>query len=165
MSFVTNYKPMPRQKGFTLIELLIVIGIIAFLASAIFIAVDPAKRFAEARNARRWTDVSSILEAVLEYAVDNGGSLPAGIDNVPGTSQVLGTAATGCDTTCTAKTTVAACLDLSSALVDQYLSAIPQDPLTGTASNTDYYINKTAKGRIEVGACDPELGATIYVSR
>lgn len=156
---------MDRQKGFTLIELLIVIGIIAFLASAIFIAVDPAKRFAEARNARRWTDVSSILEAVLEYAVDNGGTLPAGIDNVPGTSQVLGTNASGCNTGCTAKTTVDACLDLSGSLVDQYLAAIPKDPLTGTDGFTDYYLNKSAKGRIEVGACDPELGATIFVSR
>jgi len=156
---------MPRQKGFTLIELLIVIGIIAFLASAIFIAVDPAKRFAEARNARRWTDVSSILEAVLEYAVDNGGTLPAGIDNAVGTVQVLGTNASGCDSGCGAKTSVSACLDLSSALVDEYLSAIPKDPLTGTDGFTDYYLNKTTKGRIEVGACDPELGATIYVSR
>ncbi len=156
---------MRRQKGFTLIELLIVIGIIAFLASAIFIAVDPAKRFAEARNARRWTDVSSILEAVLTYAVDRGGTLPAGIDNVPGTSQVLGTNATGCDSGCTAKTTVAACLDMTADLVDEYLSAIPKDPLTGTPGFTDYYLNKSAKGRIEVGACDPELGATIFVSR
>ncbi len=156
---------MKGQKGFTLIELLIVIGIISFLASAIFIAVDPAKRFAEARNARRWEDVASILEAVLEYAVDNGGTLPAGIDNVPGTSQVLGTNAAGCDSGCTAKTTVAACLDLSGSLVDQYLAAIPYDPGTGSAAFTDYYLNKSAKGRIEVGACDPELGATIFVSR
>lgn len=156
---------MSRQKGFTLIELLIVIGIIAFLASAIFIAVDPAKRFAEARNARRWTDVSSILEAVLEYAVDNGGTLPAGIDNVPGTAQVLGTNAAGCNVGCTAKVTVNACLDLSGSLVDQYLADIPYDPLSGSAAFTDYYLNKSAKGRIEVGACDPELGATIFVSR
>lgn len=156
---------MKRQKGFTLIELLIVIGIIAFLASAIFIAVDPAKRFAEARNARRWTDVSSVLEAVLEYAVDNTGTLPAGIDAVLGTSQVLGTNASGCDSGCTAKTTVAACLDLSGSLVDQYLSSIPIDPSAGSAGFTDYYLNKSTKGRIEIGACDPELGATIYVSR
>jgi len=144
---------------------LIVIGIIVFLASAIFIAVDPAKRFAEARNARRWTDVSAVLEAVLTYAVDRGGTLPAGIDNISATSQVLGTNATGCDSGCTAKTTVAACLDMTADLVDEYLSAIPKDPLTGTTGFTDYYLNKTAKGRIEVGACDPELGATIFVSR
>lgn len=156
---------MKKQQGFTLIELLIVIGIIAFLASAIFIAVDPAKRFSESRNARRWTDVSSILEGVLEYTVDNAGTLPTGIDSVPGTSQQLGTSGSGCDTGCTAKTTVAACLDLTSTLVDTYLASIPYDPLSGAAAKTDYYLNKSANGRIEVGACDPELSATISVSR
>lgn len=156
---------MNRQKGFTLIELLIVIGIIAFLASAIFIAVDPAKRFGEARNARRWTDVSSILEAVLTYAVDNSGTLPTGIDGVPGTFQVLGTNGAGCNAGCTAKTTVNACLDMSGDLVDEYLADIPYDPYTGSSAFTDYYLNKSAKGRIEVGACDPELSATIFVSR
>ena len=157
---------MKKQKGFTLIELLIVIGIIAFLASAIFIAVDPAKRFSESRNARRWTDVSSILEGVLEFTVDSAGILPAGIDSVPGTSQQLGTAGGGCDSGCTnGGTTLAACLDLTTDLVDTYLSSIPYDPLSGSVGKTDYYLNKSAKGRITVGACDPELTATINVSR
>ncbi len=157
---------MKTYKGFTLIELLIVIGIIAFLASAIFIAVDPAQRFAASRNARRWTDVSSILEGVLEYSVDRAGALPPGIDDLPGTAQVLGAEDDSlCDVGCSAKTTVAKCLDFSDSLVSEYLSHIPYDPYTGSADFTDYYLNKTARGRIEVGSCDPELGATIYVSR
>lgn len=157
---------MKKFIGFTLIELLIIIGIIAFLASAIFIAVDPAKRFAASRNARRWTDVSSILEAALEYSVDRAGALPPGIDDIPATSQVLGTGKNpNCNVGCTAKTTADNCLDLSGSLVSEYLSHIPYDPYTGSAEFTGYYLNKTAKGRIEVGACDPELGATIYVSR
>ncbi|PLX26244.1 hypothetical protein C0580_00420, partial [Candidatus Parcubacteria bacterium] len=36
-----------KQKGFTLIELIIVIAIIALLAAATFVAVDPAKRIGE----------------------------------------------------------------------------------------------------------------------
>ncbi|MBI5071782.1 type II secretion system protein [Candidatus Falkowbacteria bacterium] len=156
---------MKKQKGFTLIELLIVIGIIAFLASAIFIAVDPAKRFAESRNARRWTDISGILEAVLQYAVDQNGTLPAGIDDVPATVQILGTNASGCEVGCTAKPSAASCLDLSSVLIPKYLGLIPYDPYTGSAAFTDYYINRTSTGRIEVGTCDPELGATIFVSK
>ncbi len=156
---------MKKQKGFTLIELLIVIGIIAFLASAIFIAVDPAKRFAESRNARRWTDISGILEAVLQYAVDQNGTLPAGIDDVPATVQILGTNASGCEVGCTAKPSAASCLDLSSVLIPKYLGLIPYDPYTGSTAFTDYYINRTSTGRIEVGTCDPELGATIFVSK
>ena len=36
-----------------MIELLIVITIIVILAAAVFVALNPAKRFADARNARR----------------------------------------------------------------------------------------------------------------
>ncbi|MBI4117878.1 MAG: prepilin-type N-terminal cleavage/methylation domain-containing protein [Parcubacteria group bacterium] len=153
------------KRGFTLVELLIVITIIVILAAIIFIAVDPPKRFSQARNARRWAEVRSILEAIVEYAADNNGSLPSGIDATVGSSQVLGTAASGCNTVCGATTTVSACLDISGSLVDTYLSSIPLDPLTGTAAITDYYVNKTASGRITVGSCDPELSQTISVSR
>ncbi len=153
------------NKGFTLIELLIVIGIIAILAALTFVAVDPATRFAEARNAERWSAANSVLNAVLKFQVDNDGTMPAAIDAVAGSSQVLGTAASGCDATCTADTTVAACVDLSADLVTTYLAAIPQDPSTGTATNSDYYLNVDANGRLSVGACDPELSETIVTQR
>ena len=156
---------MKNQKGFTLIELLIVIVIISILAAIIFVAVDPATRFGDARNARRRSEVVSILYAILKFQVDNDGDMPAGIDAVTASSQVLGTSGTGCNTTCTATTTVAACVDLSTNLVDQYLAAIPTDPNTGTASNTDYYINRTTSGRLLIGSCDPENSAVISVTR
>lgn len=158
---------MKNTKGFTLIELLIVIVIISILAAIIYVAVDPATRFGDARNARRRAEVVSILNAILKYQVDNNGTLPSGIDGTTTTSQVLGTAGTGCDVTCTATgaNTEDACLDLSGSLVDEYLAAIPLDPSTGVATNTDYYLNRTANGRILVGACDPENGATISVTR
>jgi prepilin-type N-terminal cleavage/methylation domain-containing protein len=156
---------MKKNYGFTLIELLIVIGIIAFIASAIFIAVDPAKRFAESRNARRWTDISEILGAVLQYATDQDGTLPSEIDDVPATVQILGTNASGCESGCTAKPSAGECLDLSSVLIPKYLGLIPYDPYTGSTAFTDYYINRSATGRIEVGACDSEIGATIFVSK
>lgn len=154
-----------RNLGFTLVELLVVIVIIGVLMAVIFVALDPGKRFGEARDAQRWSEVNSVLNAVLKYQVDNDGDLPSGIDSASTTSQVLGTAGSGCDTTCTAVTTVAACLDLGSDLVDTYLAEVPADAKTGTAANTDYYINKTGTGRITVGACDPEQATTISVTR
>jgi len=156
------------KSGFTLIELLIVITIIAILAAIVFVAIDPAKRFAEARNSQRHSEVNSILDAVLQYAIDHDGDYPPNIDNIAGSSQVLGTNSSGCDSGCTnadGGSTVSACVDLKSYLVDDYLSSIPYDPKTGSDGFTDYYINKTASGRIIVGACDPELGKKIEVAR
>ena len=84
------------RNGFTLIELLIIIGVISILAAVILVAVDPIRRRAEARNASRWAEARSILEAVLEYATDND-FLPTGIDT---TLRMLGTAGSGCTVAC-----------------------------------------------------------------
>jgi len=154
-----------NQKGFTLVELLVVIAIIVILFAVILVAVDPPQRLGQARDAVRRQDVRDILEAVQQYAVDNDGDYPAGIDAVTTSFQVLGTAGSGCDTTCTAETTVAACLDLSGDLVETYLAEIPIDPKTGDATNTDYAIDQTANDRVEVVACDPEIAGTISVKR
>lgn len=156
---------MSEEKGFTLIELLIVIVIIAILAAIIFVAVDPATRFADARDARRRSEVVSILNAVLKYQVDNDGDLPPGIDTSAATYQVLGTSITDCDTTCSAQSTEAACLDMTDDLGDVYLVTIPEDPSSGDSTNTDYAINRTAGGRISVVACDPENASAISAQR
>jgi len=155
----------PNVLGFTLVELLVVIVIIGILAAVVFVALDPGRRFGESRDATRWSEANSILNAVLKYQVDNDGDLPTGIDSASTTLQVLGTNGSGCDSGCGAGTTVASCVDLSSDLVDYYLSEIPSDPKTGTAGFSDYYINKTASGRITVGACDPEQTTSISVTR
>lgn len=147
-------------------ELLVVIGIIVILFSVIFIAVDPARRFAQTRNANRREDVRDIVEAVLTYMVDNTGNYPSGLDSVTTSGQVIGTSTSGCDSTCTATTTVSSCLDLSSSLVGGYTVEIPKDPKTGTTANTDYFINRTSDDRILVGSCDPELGlSNLYSAR
>jgi len=151
-------------KGFTLVELLVVIAIIVILFAVILVAVDPAKRIGQAQDAVRHQDVRDILEAVQEYMTDNDGTFPTGVI-ANSNYYVLGTAGSGCDTTCTAQTTQAACLDLTSDLVDDYLAEIPKDPRTGTTANTDYYIYRgTGSNRIEIGACDTYSG-TIKVKR
>lgn len=169
-----NYSSSDRKgEGFTLIELLIVIGIIAILAAIVFVAVDPARRLAEARNAERWSSVNATLNGILKYTVDNAGSLPAVVNAAAitaGEYHIIGTnGVTGCDSGCTAQTTQADCVDLTSALVDQYLSSIPLDPSTGSAATTGYYVSRSTNGRFTIGACDPEdVGGstpTISVSR
>ncbi len=84
---------MKKHQGFTLIELLIVIVIIAILAGIIYVAVDPATRFKQARNAERWSSVNAILNAYLKYAVDNDGDDPANPTLVDNTKYMIGTGA------------------------------------------------------------------------
>ena len=105
------------------------------------------------------------MNAVYQYALDNNGAFPSGLVATATTAVMLGTGTTGCNTICTATTTAAACVDLSSSLVPTYIVGIPTDPLTGTAVNTDYYIRRLSTGRIQVGSCDPEQGATITITR
>ncbi|GIK84115.1 MAG: hypothetical protein BroJett025_07370 [Patescibacteria group bacterium] len=150
------------QKGFTLIELLVVIAIIAILAVVVFVALDPVRRFADARNSRRWTDVNSILTAVHEYIIDNDGVLPTGLTTSMSITQI-GTAGSGCTTDCTTAS-ASACVNLNSTLA-RYLKSMPTDPDGGTQSTTGYYISVNNNNIVTVGACAPENSETVEVSR
>jgi len=148
---------MFKNRGFTLLEILLVVALIAILAAALYVALKPAERLSETNNAQRWTNATAMLNAVLNFTVDNNGALPTGIDIDYTNAQVLGTDVAGCNSGCGAVTTVAACLDLSADLVTNgYIAAIPTDPKTGTAGFTDYYLQLESNGAITVGACDPD---------
>lgn len=149
---------MTKRKGFTLIELLVVIAILAILATVVFVALNPVKRFADARNARRFVDVNSILTAIHEYAVDNNGILPSGIGL---TEQQLGTCASGGATPCTSA--AAACLNIGGTLA-AYLKSVPTDP-NGTSATTYYSVVKDANNIVTVKACNTEVGTSVQVSR
>lgn len=57
-------KNMQTKKGFTLIELLIVIGIIAILATAVLLVINPAQILAETRDTQRLNDLDVIRSAI-----------------------------------------------------------------------------------------------------
>ena len=65
--------------GFTLVELLVVIAIIAILFAVVLVAINPAQRFKDSRNARRLSDVGSIVGAVTTYTADKRGTPPTNI--------------------------------------------------------------------------------------
>ena len=84
-----------KQTGFTLIELLLVITIISLLAVTVFVALNPAQRLKDTKDARRTTDVQTILSAIHQSIIDNKGSLPS---NMPAanTETQLGNGSSGC---------------------------------------------------------------------
>ncbi len=149
------------KKGFTLIELLVVIAIIAVLATVVFVALNPTKRFTDARNSRRYSDVETILTAIHEFAVDGGGALPTGITT---SEKQLGTCVSGGATLCAGA--AAACLDLSGGtLLGKYLKTIPVDPQQEAATTTTgYSVIVDANGIVTVKSCAAE-GVTITASR
>ena len=136
--FCRTISSVKKKGGFTLIELLIILGIVAALFIVILIAVDPARRFAEARNATRQQDTRSIEEAVLLYSTDNK-VLPTGIDV---TLRMLGTATSSCGIICGGGDSASFFIDDTSAEFS-----------AGTFSNTQYdsgnnWVELTPAGQI-----------------
>lgn len=151
-----------KKSGFTLIELLLVIAIIAIMSVTVFVALDPVKRFRDARESRRYTDIETLLTAVHSYIIDTKGSLPSGVG---GTEKQLGTAVTGCGTTANgcAVSGTADCVDLSTTLA-KYLKSIPMDP-NGSASLTKYSIISDTNGIVTIKACGAEGGTNVSIAR
>jgi prepilin-type N-terminal cleavage/methylation domain-containing protein len=165
------------KKGFTLIELLIVIAIIAILAGVVFVSLDPLKRFQDARNASRWTDVTAVLSAIKVNQVDNGGGYFTDLTDAFGATNLIISGDvtpqagwSGCNPiACSAATSSAACVSLKELVDNGVLGRIPVSPnAAGSDWNTvltGYYLSKNANGSITVGACDAEGGETIEVNR
>lgn len=150
------------SRGFTLIEILLVIGMIAVLATVVFVALDPAKRFQDTRNAKRTTDVQSVLTAIQASIIDTQGTMPAGIAT---TERQIGSGP-GCAIASGGCAVVGAndCVNLSVTLA-KYLKTIPQDPSGGTQALTKYSVVVDGNGIVTVKACGAEGGTNISVSR
>ena len=147
---------MKNQKGFTLIEILLTMSIIAILFAVVVFVINPQLRFEEARNSERNIEISTILNAVHQYRLDNNGTLPASITQTP--TEICKTGAVSC----------VGLIDLSVLTTnEEYLIEIPIDPNGVCNSNgVCYAISKTGNsGRITVTAPDAETSSTISISR
>jgi type IV pilus assembly protein PilA len=152
-----------NKRGFTLLEILLVIGIIATLALVVVVALDPGKRFEDARNARRLSDIQSILSAVQQYMVDSKGTIPDGIID----SQLqIGDANGGCELgmgMCS-DPGAGSCLNLAP-LLARYLKEMPYDPQNASTAQTHYAIKIDANHIVTVTACDSTDATISSVSR
>ena len=154
------------KSGFTLIELLVVVAILSVLAVTVFVALNPAKRLKDSKDARRSTDIESILTAVHESIVDNKGTLPAGL-TAGMVEKQLGSGVTGCiiNSGGCAVAGNTDCVDLTTPMA-KYLKTMPLDPGgTSSASLTGYSINVDTNGIVTVKACAAEGGTNLTISR
>ena len=147
-------KLLRSQKGFTLIEILLVVAAIAILAGIVIVAINPNKQLGDTRNAQRRSDVTTILNAVYQYSLDNNGVLPASV--TASSTEICATGAASCT----------GLVDLSVLTLNQkYIVSIPIEPQKVTADGVGYMISRSANGRVVVTAQFPEQGATISVTR
>lgn len=130
-----------NQKGFTLVELLIVIAIIAILAGAVLLAINPAQLLQESRDAQRLSDLDTISKA-LNLALADGeiaiAACAANCTSGTGTQVVDGT---GYITFTVTGTTG----------LGKYLSTLPIDP-TNTGTNVYTYSGDATNQTFELNA-------------
>jgi type IV pilus assembly protein PilA len=151
------------KKGFTLLEMLLVVAIIAILAGIVIVAINPSKQLGAANDAKRWSDVNTIISAVYQYAIDNSGTLPGPSTIAATTNNVCNSTGTTTAGICTTGAACGAFTDLSSTTnAGTYISSIPVDP-SATATSTGYYIVKDGTtSRITV--CAPSAAGTSAIS-
>jgi prepilin-type N-terminal cleavage/methylation domain-containing protein len=166
---------MPNKKalrGFTLIELLLVVTVLSLLAVAVFVGLNPAKRLIDTKNAKRTSDVDTVLSAIHESIIDNNGTYPTGlsagmnekqIGNSTGGVPTCIIATAGCSVT-----TNTDCVDLTQGAqnLSKYIKTYPIDPTTTyNASTSGYTVKVDSNGIVTVRACGAEGGSIIYASR
>jgi prepilin-type N-terminal cleavage/methylation domain-containing protein len=158
-------------KGFTLIELIIVIAVIALLAAATFVAINPAKRVGDANNAKRWSDITAIADAYQAYIADNSGTAPT--STTAGVTYSIATTTGGtanlsiCIGATGNATDTAQYIDLSALVTAGYIGQIPTDPsyVAGDLYNTGYYFYRESTGKMIVGACETYNTTNVEVVR
>lgn len=134
-----------KKLGFTLIELLIVIGIIAILATAVIIAINPGEQFKEARNATRRSHMNAIANGIYGYVIKNG-DWPECMADAEACEEGAehGTCGEEGDEYCPF-IDVSDCAD---ELVPTYLPSIPSDPLNNNSYRIRFYSGESRRIQI-----------------
>jgi len=144
-----NKIKVSHQKGFTLLEILLVIALIAILAGFVITALNPAKRLATARDVQRKSDIETIQKATYQYLIDK--------NHYPPSLTGISTPTTICDSGANTSPTCSEGTVNLSALVPDYISAVPKEPSATTGAG---YQIAMSNNSVYVQAPDTELGYT-----
>lgn len=144
-----------NHHGFTLLELLIVIGIIGIISSIVIAALAPTRQLGSSRDAKRQSDVNTIVNAVYQYAIDHSGTLPPTIPSGATPLEICLSSATSCNNGVNLRM-----------LTGTYLVVIPSDPRTpANGTGTSYFIRRDTNGRLTVSAPLSENTPNISTTR
>ncbi|MBP9801999.1 type II secretion system protein [Patescibacteria group bacterium] len=145
--------------GFTLIELMIVIALIALLGASVLVAVDPARRIGEARNAVRASDAESIKNA-LDYYVGEYHSLPVALASKADNTNYMIAAAgdtSGSTVSCEAVGDIVK-VDITNGASNlfNFIPTIPIDPEQSSpyTNGSGYYCKKQGNKIIDIKPCN-----------
>lgn len=151
-----------NASGFTLIEILLIVAGLAILAGITVVAINPLKQLGEARDNKRRVDISTIWNAVQQYALNNHGAIPAAIP--PGTLEDCLESATSTEFTICRS---GACDVVLTELLEEsaYLAEIPTDPSVSDENYSGYNIVEDTLHNDRVTVCAPaaEESESIYL--
>lgn len=159
---MNNWEVAKNKHAFTLIELIMVIGVIVILLAGLFVAVDPAKRIGEARDAQRWQDLRAIAEAVETYVADNA-DLPSDFSTTTigmGDKAILCSSESSLD--CNGQTKGCLVVD-DTDFWGTYINEIPIDPSSSDTTDSGYYLTRLDGDTLALGVCDPYTSDGIVV--
>ncbi|MFT7184251.1 MAG: hypothetical protein ACI9QC_000589 [Oceanicoccus sp.] len=153
---MSNKPIKPRVKTLvapSLMEWALMLLVIVLTMVAVFLSIDPSRRLNEATNARRFSDVSVILDDLTDYNFENGELPELVVELEKEKVYEIGLCESGAY--CGEIAVEDSCVDLS------LFGEVPMDPNKGYPYHTSYYLIPHENGEITVGACEPDPeGAT-----
>ena len=136
-----------------MIELMVIIVGIGILLAITISYINPLKRIGESRDARRWTDVELLTQAIELYSLDND-QIPSDFsDAVIAVDEKYVICDSADSLICDGDTND--CLVIDDADFLAYIDTMPIDPGKSSVADTGYYMTREEdQGKIAIGACD-----------
>jgi prepilin-type N-terminal cleavage/methylation domain-containing protein len=92
---IVKFKRLKFSSGFTIVELLVTLTILAIIATAVIVAINPAEQMAKARDAKRKTTVVQLAKAVEAYRITQATIFKGSNGAYLTTAQIIGGAISG----------------------------------------------------------------------